>query len=71
MVSPHLLQDLRLLQRVLTPRATASRPASVEALAVEGPERMEKLTGAWYGIDGNGGMGLLLTVIMDHSLIPY
>jgi hypothetical protein len=22
-------------------------------------------------MDGNGGMGLLLIVIVDHSLIPY
>ena len=33
------------------------------------------LTGAerreWMGMDGNGGMGRLLIVIMGHSFIPY
>jgi len=28
------------------------------------------LSREWMGVDGNGGMGLLLLVIMDHSLIP-
>ena len=30
-----------------------------------------KLAGAWQGMDGNGGMGLSLIIIMDHSLILY
>ena len=29
------------------------------------------LSREWMGMDGNGGMGLLLIVIVDHSLIPY
>ena len=29
------------------------------------------LTGALQGMDGNWGMGLSLTMIMGHSLIPY
>ena len=28
------------------------------------------LSREWVGMDGNGGMGLLLIVIMDHSLLP-
>ena len=35
-------------------------------LKLAGAERRE-----WMGMDGNGGMGLSLTIIMDHSLIPY
>ena len=35
------------------------------------PYPLVHLTGAYQGMDGNGGMGLSLIIMMDHSLIPY
>ena len=45
-------------------------PIACEKKGPAGYHNLLVLSREWVGMDGNGGMGLLLIVIMDHSLLP-